>query len=97
LSPLVRPPGAFSIGAARFVERHGLVIIVAIGESVVAVGIGAAHLPVDLRLVVVAALGLALSASLWWLYFGGDEERAERSLEGFEPVRRAWAALRGFG
>jgi low temperature requirement protein LtrA len=97
LSPLVRPPGAFSIGAAHFVERHGLVIIVAIGESVVAVGIGAAHLAVDLRLVVVAALGLALSACLWWLYFGGDAERAERALEAFEPMRRGWAALRGFG
>jgi low temperature requirement protein LtrA len=97
LSPIVRRPGAFTIGAAHFVERHGLVIIVAIGESVVAVGIGAAHLPVDLRLVVVAALGLALSACLWWLYFGGDEERAERALEAFEPMRRSWAALRGFG
>src|SRR4051794_26964129 len=32
LSPLVRPPGAFTIGAAHFVERHGLVIIVTIGE-----------------------------------------------------------------
>jgi low temperature requirement protein LtrA len=97
LSPLVRPPGAFTIGAAHFVERHGLVVIIAIGESVVAVGISAAHLAVDLRLVIVAGLGLALSACLWWLYFGGDEERAERALKGFEPVRRAWAALRGFG
>jgi low temperature requirement protein LtrA len=97
LSPLVRPPGAFTIGAAHFVERHGLVIIVAIGESVVAVGIGAAHLAVDLELVVVAALGLGLSACLWWLYFGGDPDRAEHALEAFEPVRRAWAALRGFG
>jgi low temperature requirement protein LtrA len=71
--------------------------IVAIGESVVAVGIGAAHLAVDARLVLVAALGLALSACLWWLYFGGDPERAEIALERFDPVRRAWAALRGFG
>jgi low temperature requirement protein LtrA len=97
LSPLVRAPSAFSIGASHFVERHGLVVIVAIGESVVAVGIGAAHLAVDARLVLVAALGLALSACLWWLYFGGDPERAEIALERFDPVRRAWAALRGFG
>jgi low temperature requirement protein LtrA len=97
LSPLVRPPGAFTVGASHFVERHGLVIIVAIGESVVAVGIGAAHLAVDWRLVVVAALGLALSACLWWLYFGGDPDRSERALAAFEPMRRSWAALRGFG
>ena len=97
LTPIVQRPSGFAIGPSHFVERHGLVVIIAIGESVVAIGIGAAHLAVDGRLVLVAALGLALSACLWWLYFGGDPERAERALEQFEPVRRAWAALRGFG
>jgi low temperature requirement protein LtrA len=44
----------FEIAPAHFVERHGLVIIVAIGESVVAIGIGAAGVDVDVELVLVA-------------------------------------------
>jgi low temperature requirement protein LtrA len=96
-TPVIRGNRGFDIGPAHFVERHGLVIIVAIGESVVAVGIGASHLPVDGGLVVAAALGLALSACLWWAYFGGDAERAEQALAALPPVERARAALRGFG
>jgi low temperature requirement protein LtrA len=97
LTPAVQKPSGFAIGAAHFVERHGLVVLVAIGESVIAIGIGASHLPVDAALVAVAGLGLALSACLWWLYFGGDDARAERALAGMPPVERAWAALFGFG
>jgi low temperature requirement protein LtrA len=96
-TPVIRGNSGFDIGAAHFVERHGLVIIVAIGESVVAIGIGASHLAVDLSLAVVATLGLALSVCLWWAYFGGNEERAERALAAMPPVERAWAALSGFG
>jgi low temperature requirement protein LtrA len=97
LTPVLRGIHGFEIRAAHFVERHGLVVIVAIGESVVAVGIGASHLPVDGGLVLAAALGLALSACLWWLYFGGDYELAEESLAALSAVGRARAALRGFG
>ena len=97
LTPVIRGNRGFDIAAAHFVERHGLVVIVAIGESVVAIGIGASHLAVDGALVVVALLGLALSACLWWLYFGGDTERAERALRTMQPVRRARAALNAFG
>jgi low temperature requirement protein LtrA len=97
LTPVIRGNRGFDIAAAHFVERHGLVVIVAIGESVVAIGIGASHLAVDGRLVVVASLGLGLSACLWWLYFGGDDEQAERALAALPPVPRARAALNGFG
>ncbi len=97
LTPVIRGITGFSIEPSHFVERHGLVIIVAIGESVIAIGIGASHLAVDGPLVVAAVLGLALSACLWWLYFGGDDERAERALAAMEPIRRAHGALFGFG
>jgi low temperature requirement protein LtrA len=81
--------GSFLIGAAHFVERHGLVVIVAIGESIVAIGIGTSHLPVDAPLLLVAALGLALSAGLWWLYFGGEDERAEQAYRlALDGIRR---------
>ncbi len=88
----------FAIAPAHFVERHGLVVIVAIGESVVAVGIGAAELAVDAELIVVAVLGLLLCAGLWWSYFGADDdEQAERALTDAPATRRAWIALESFG
>jgi low temperature requirement protein LtrA len=92
-----RREGSFMIGAAHFVERHGLVVIVAIGESVVALGFGAAHLPVDVPLVLIAAVGLALSACLWWIYFGDELEPAERALTALGLGPRSRAALFAFG
>jgi low temperature requirement protein LtrA len=87
----------FDVAPAHFVERHGLVVIVAIGESVVAIGIGAGALAIDAELVLVAVLGLLLSAGLWWTYFGGDDERAERALAALSKRARARAALDAFG
>ncbi len=97
LTPVVQGLEGFEVEPAHFVERHGLVLLIAIGESVVAVGIGASGLPIDAGLVLVALLGLALSAALWWLYFGnGDDERAERALTAMDPLPRARAALVAF-
>jgi low temperature requirement protein LtrA len=97
LSPVLRVNRGFQIAPAHFVERHGLVVLIAIGESVVAVGIGVSHLPVDGTLVFAALLGLALSACLWWLYFVGDPELAERAIAAMGPIRRARAALNAYG
>jgi len=97
LTPLVRGLEGFDPSPSHFVERHGLVLLVAIGESVVAVGIGASGLAIDGGVAVVALLGLALSACLWWLYFGGGEDdAAERALVAMEPLARARAALVAF-
>jgi low temperature requirement protein LtrA len=97
ITPLVTGIGGFRIAPAHFVERHGLLVIVALGESVVAIGIGAAGQPVDLALVLVAVLGLLLAACLWWAYFGGDDTRAERALAAVPDERRAAVAVRAFG
>ena len=97
LTPVVRVNRGFQIAPAHFVERHGLVVLIAIGESVVAVGIGVSHLAVDGALVVAVLLGLALSACLWWLYFVADPERAERAMAAMGPIRRARAALNAYG
>jgi len=52
----------------HFAERHGLIIIIALGESIVAIGVGAeAHL--SAAIVAAAALGVGLAAALWWIYF----------------------------
>lgn len=87
----------FEIGPAHFVERHGLLILIAIGESVVATGIGARGLPIDLRLVVVVVLGLLLSAGLWWTYFGDGVAPVERAFRSAAGARRVRLAFVGFG
>ncbi|WP_223165309.1 low temperature requirement protein A [Lentzea indica] len=99
VSPYVnRRHGEFRIRSAHFVERHGLVVIVALGESIIAIGIGAAGLPLNLELVVAALLGLALVYQLWWCYFGREQDtRAEHSLASMTPSDRARAALSAFG
>jgi low temperature requirement protein LtrA len=59
----------FVVGVSHFVERHGLVVIVALGESIVVIGVGAEGLELDAGLVLVALLGLAHNAALWWVYY----------------------------
>lgn len=99
VSPYVnRRHGEFRIRPVHFVERHGLVVIIALGESIIAMGIGAAGLPLNFQLVVAALLGLTLACQLWWCHFGRDQDvRAEHSLAAMTQVERARAALSAFG
>jgi low temperature requirement protein LtrA len=93
LTPGLITESAGWIRSSHFVERHGLVVIVALGESVVAVGIGASELEVNAELLAIAALGLVLVAELWWTYFGGDEAEAERKLRNTRPDTRMFLAV----
>ena len=52
----------------HFAERHGLIVIIALGESIVAIGVGAAH-SLTLGIGAAAVLGVALVAAMWWAYF----------------------------
>jgi low temperature requirement protein LtrA len=97
LLPKGEDQSGFEIGPAHFVERHGLVVIVAIGESVIAIGIGASHLAVETGMIAVAVLGLALSACFWWTYFGGDDTRAELALVAAPRERRPSLVLAAYG
>jgi low temperature requirement protein LtrA len=66
--------------ASHFAERHGLILIVALGESIIAIGVGIAELPISWPVLLAAVLGLALSAALWWVYFDVTSLIAERAL-----------------
>jgi len=87
----------FRIRTGHFVERHGLIVLIAIGESVVAVGLGLGTAPLPAGRIAAALLGLALAALLWWLYFNGDEERAQRSMDRAPEDRRPWLAVHAYG
>jgi low temperature requirement protein LtrA len=65
---------------SHFAERHGLIIIIALGESIVSLGLGATGLDLDARVVTGALLGVAISAALWWAYFDVVAIVAERRL-----------------
>lgn len=66
--PLLIDPAGWRLVPEHFAERHGLIVIIALGESIVAIGAGAGG-HVDAGVVVAAVLGIAVAAALWWLYF----------------------------
>jgi low temperature requirement protein LtrA len=77
---------------SHFTERHGLILIVALGESIVAIGVGIAALPISVPVVAAALLGLTLSAGLWWAYFDVTARAAEQALASVPAERRAKVA-----
>src|SRR3954462_14404495 len=87
----------FSIQPPHFVERHGLIVIVALGETVVALGAATQGHPLTGSTVVVVTLGLLLCVALWWVYFDVDEQRAEHALAAIAPDRRGLGGLAAFG
>ncbi|MEO6796665.1 MAG: low temperature requirement protein A [Candidatus Dormibacter sp.] len=97
ITPYLTGTGGFRIRTEHFVERHGLIALIAIGESVVAVGIGLGTAALPVGRIVTALLGLALAATLWWLYFDGDEERAQAAMDRAPEDRRPWLAVTAFG
>jgi low temperature requirement protein LtrA len=66
--PLFFGVEGWSLVPGHFAERHGLIVLIAIGESIVALGAGA-HAHLDAGLITAAVLGVAVAAALWWLYF----------------------------
>ena len=70
----------------HFVERHALIVIIALGESIVAIGVGA-ELGIDAGVVAAAVVGVAAAAALWWLYFDIIALVAERRLANLSPGR----------
>ena len=86
LALLLDMGGPFLFGAegwklvpGHFAERHGLIVIIALGESIVAIGVGA-EAAIDAGVVVAAVLGIVVAAALWWLYFDVMAIVAERRL-----------------
>jgi low temperature requirement protein LtrA len=81
---------------AHLTERHGLFIILAIGESVVAIGVGAAKKPISAPLLVAAILGVAAAVGLWWLYFDVASLAAEHQLLEAHGQARVRLALEAY-
>ncbi|HEV2928265.1 MAG TPA: low temperature requirement protein A, partial [Propionibacteriaceae bacterium] len=73
----------------HFSERHGLITIVALGESIVAIGVGVAQLPITLPIVIASGLGLVLASAMWWAYFDVSALLGEHALANEPAETRA--------
>ncbi|MET8311782.1 low temperature requirement protein A [Micromonospora sp. NPDC005173] len=91
----IRVAGTYEVAADHLVERHGLLVIVALGESVVAIGAGVdiQHLTFGTTGAIVMAL--ALPAALWWTYFT-DTHTAAATLDAMDPRGRTHLAARTY-
>ena len=87
-------PAVFGVGRgwhvapAHYAERYGLIVLIALGESIVAIGVGAGF---DLTAAVIAAatLGAVVVSALWWLYFDVAAILARRQLAEATGAERA--------
>ncbi|MBO3749076.1 low temperature requirement protein A [Streptosporangiaceae bacterium NEAU-GS5] len=94
-SPYFIGQKGFALHPGHIVERHAALVIIVLGESLLAIGIGInGH--VDPWVIPAAVLSIALVAGLWWAYFVGDEEAARHALLRVDVVRRTQLILGGF-
>jgi low temperature requirement protein LtrA len=86
--PLLGGMNGWRIEPAHFVERHGLIVIIAIGESLIAIGLGERLSELNTGVLVAAMLGFVVSTSFWLAYFDFFPIRGERLLADRTGVQR---------
>jgi low temperature requirement protein LtrA len=84
--PFLFGADGWKLAPGHFAERHGLVVLIALGESIVALGVGA-KVVLDAGIVVAAILGVVVAVALWWVYFDVTAIVAERRLSGTQAGR----------
>jgi low temperature requirement protein LtrA len=82
--PLIIPPQGWRLQPQHFAERHGLIVLIALGESIVAIGIGVAG-SLTFGQGAAAVIGIGLAAGIWWTYFDLVALVSARRLEEAEP------------
>jgi low temperature requirement protein LtrA len=78
----------FRVSPSHFAERYALFVIIALGESIVAIGAGAAELERDATFALAVAVAFAGVAALWWAYFEFPARAMDRTLHQTPPERR---------
>jgi low temperature requirement protein LtrA len=84
----VRGTRGWTVQAGHFAERHGLIIIIALGESVVSLGVASTGIDLTAGVVTASLLGIAVVGAMWWAYFDVVALVAERRLRGAPPEER---------
>ncbi len=80
----------------HFVERHGLIVIIALGESLIVAAAGLTAVPTDPDLIAVSVLSVALTCALWWAYFPRLRPALERSMVAASDTERTTMARDAF-
>jgi low temperature requirement protein LtrA len=80
--------GEFRVAPAHFAERYALIVIIALGESIVAIGLAAEGLPEDRVYAFAVAVAFAGAAAAWWAYFDWVQIAAEHALERADRATR---------
>ncbi len=97
LGPVVIGVGrGWRVAPEHFAERHGLIILIALGESIIAIGVGAGF-DLETGVIVGAALGIVVVSSLWWLYFDVAAIFARRRLVQARGLELHRLALHAYG
>jgi low temperature requirement protein LtrA len=97
ITPMVIRVGQnFRVNAEHFGERHGLVILIVLGESLVSVALASEHERVDLSLTIGVLAGLLAAAAMWWMYFAADDARAVAAMDAAPAARRPVWAITGY-
>jgi low temperature requirement protein LtrA len=86
--PVLTGTSGWRVEPAHFVERHGLIVIIAIGESLVAIGLGARGTGLGTGVIVAAVLGLLVATSFWLAYFDFFSIRGQQILTDQSGVQR---------
>ncbi|CAN5196594.1 hypothetical protein BH09ACT1_BH09ACT1_11080 [soil metagenome] len=81
--------------AAHYAERHGLVVILALGESVISIGLAASASPLSPTIVVASLLAIAVALGMWWIYFGRVSDAVEHRIDVLTGNRRTRIATVG--
>jgi len=80
----------------HFTERHGLIVILALGESILGIGTGVATEPISLAILVGVVLAVLICVGLWWAYFTRLAGAAEHALTTLSPAQRGRAATSAY-
>ena len=80
IGTLTAARGDWHVSPSHFAERFALIVIIALGESIVAIGVGTSHLSRDATYAISVVVAFAGVAALWWAYFDFTAVAAERSL-----------------
>jgi low temperature requirement protein LtrA len=94
--PLLGVVQGFPVAVAHFAERHGLMIIIVLGESLLSVASATYGQRVTVHLVLGTLGGVLAAGALWWCYFDREDEHGEEALRDLPPERRGLRALVGY-
>ncbi|HWL33898.1 MAG TPA: low temperature requirement protein A [Gaiellaceae bacterium] len=80
LGPLLSGTSGWRVHPGHFAERHGLILIIALGEALIAIGVGVGDTRISAGVILTAVLGLVVATSMWLAYFDFFSIRAEQML-----------------